>query len=195
MMEEGQALSSTFEDAMVYAAVAHAGLVRKGTSAPYLSHLLAVAALVLEDGGDETQAVGALLHDVAGDAGGRERLADVERRFGPAVAEIVEGCTDTFEQPKPDWVTRKDAYVARLPDKRPQVLRVSCADKLHNARAMHRDWHLHGDAVWQRFTAPPDRQRWYYRSLAEIFEARPEGSFLPGELRAVVDSLADAWGR
>src|SRR6202023_2199715 len=86
-----------------YAAEKHAGQTRKKTAVPYLSHLMAVAALVLEAGGDEDMAIAALLHDVVEDCGGTPTLRDVEKKFGPRVARVVEGCTDTVLDPKPPW--------------------------------------------------------------------------------------------
>lgn len=181
-------LSTRFDDALVYAHDAHRRQRRKGTRIPYVSHLLAVAATVLEHGGTEDEAIGALLHDVAEDQGGRERLADVEVRFGSAVAAIVEGCTDAWGEPKPPWRKRKESYVAHLKGTSPSVALVSAADKLHNARAILRDHRVHGDALWARFNAPRDGLLWYYSALATAFEARGDCP-LAGELREVVDRL------
>lgn len=105
-------LTSNFEKALTYAHRAHAGQVRKGSGVPYISHLLAVAALVLEAGGSEIEAIGALLHDAVEDQGGRERLDEIQKEFGPEVAAIVEGCSDAFESPKPEWWERKRKYLA-----------------------------------------------------------------------------------
>lgn len=181
-------LSTRFDEALVYAHDAHRRQRRKGTRIPYVSHLLAVAATVLEHGGTETEAIGALLHDVAEDQGGLERLADVQVRFGAAVATIVEGCTDAWGEPKPPWRERKEAYVAHLRGVSPSVALVSAADKLHNARAILRDHRVHGDALWARFNAPRDALLWYYSALAAAFEARGDCP-VAGELRDVVDTL------
>jgi (p)ppGpp synthase/HD superfamily hydrolase len=113
--------------------------------------LLGVCALVVQDGGSEDEAIGALLHDAAEDAGGQARLDDIETRFGADVASIVKGCTDTLEDPKPAWRPRKEAYLARLPEKPTSVLRVSLADKLDNARAILLDYRVHGERLWERF--------------------------------------------
>jgi (p)ppGpp synthase/HD superfamily hydrolase len=187
-------LTGRFEEALVYAVRAHAGQTRKGSETPYASHVIAVASLVLEDGGSEDEAIGALLHDTAEDAGGRERLADVTARFGPLVGEIVEGCTDTFETPKPPWRARKEAYLEKLPDEPLHVLRVSCADKVHNARSILLDWHEHGEAVWEGFTAGKDEQRWYYHSLAGVYGSILAGSALTREFQRTVQALEAAWG-
>ena len=179
-----------FDNALAYAAEAHAGQVRKGTSIPFLAHLLAVAAIALEDGGDEDIAIGALLHDVAEDAGGEGRLADVRARFGERVAAIVAGCSDTFETPKPPWRVRKEAYIAHLGTAGEDVLRVSLADKVHNVGAIVRDHELVGDELWARFH-PDSDQLWYYRSLAEVFERRRPG-VRAAELSRLVSALERA---
>jgi (p)ppGpp synthase/HD superfamily hydrolase len=158
-----------------------------------VSHLLAVAALVLEDGGSEDEAIGALLHDVAEDGGGWERLSDVRARFGDPVAEIVAGCSDTFEDPKPPWPERKLAYLRRLRTEPEPVLRVSLADKLHNARAMLRDWDRDGEATFARFRADKESQRWYFVSLLELYESRLPGDGLVGEFRKAVERIANEW--
>jgi (p)ppGpp synthase/HD superfamily hydrolase len=180
-------------DALAYAAHAHAGQLRKGTQIPYVSHLLAVCALVLEDGGSEDEAIAALLHDVAEDQGGEERLADVRERFGEGVAAIVAACSDTFASPKPEWRQRKQAYVAALEPKPKPVLRVAAADKLHNARAMLADWRERGDAFFVRFNAGKDDQLWYYRALADVFARRLPQSRLTRELVEVVTELQRGW--
>jgi hypothetical protein len=181
------------EAAFTYACHVHAGDVPKGTRIPYVAHLLAVAAIVLESGGSEDEAIAALLHDAAEDHGGLGRLADIQARFGDAVARIVAGCADTFESPKPCWRPRKEAYVARLRLEPDSVLRVSLADKLHNARAMARDWEAEGDDLFCRFKAGKEEQRWYYGALADVFAERLPDDPLATELGAVVERLRAAW--
>jgi (p)ppGpp synthase/HD superfamily hydrolase len=161
-------LTDRFVQALMYAARVHAGQKRKGT-APYIAHLMGTAALTLEYGGDEDQAIAALLHDAPEDQGGRERLNDIREKFGEHVALIVEGCTDSWEQPKRPWRERKENYIRHLPDAHPDVLLVSCADKLYNTRAIIKDFRLHGDALWQRFNGKKDGTLWYYRTLADLF--------------------------
>ncbi|WP_058557196.1 HD domain-containing protein [Thiohalocapsa sp. ML1] len=181
-------LSPRFEDALIYATRLHATQTRKGSGVPYISHLLAVAGLVLEAGGGEDHAIAALLHDAAEDQGGLATLAAIRARFGDAVADIVAACSDTFEEPKPPWHARKRAYLEHLRDAPPAVRLVSCADKLHNARAIAADYRRHGDALWQRFNAGPDDILWYYRELSAIFNAQgPE--HLAAELALVVAEL------
>lgn len=180
--------STRFKDALAYASDAHALQMRKGTSIPYIAHLLAVAGIALEHGATEDEAIGALLHDTAEDAGGQERLADVATRFGPAVATIVEGCTDTYEEPKPAWRPRKEAYLAHLETASSSVLLVSASDKLHNARAILSDHRAIGPAIWTRFNGGRDGTLWYYRAFADVFVRRLPGR-LAAELAEVVAQL------
>ena len=189
-----QTLSDRFREALVYADEAHEGQTKKGGDVPYVSHLLAVTAMVLETGGDEDEAIAALLHDAAEDQGGSERLDDIRTRFGDRVAEIVEACSDTLDDPKPPWKPRKEAFLARFEAERDQgILRVEVADKLHNARQILRDLRTTGDRVWDRFNAPKQCQLWYYRSLVRVLRKNAD-SPLVDELDAVVTEIEDRSG-
>ncbi len=168
-------LGSRFETALVYAAHVHGGQCRKGTTVPYVAHLLGVTSLVLEDGGDEDEAIGALLHDAAEDQGGVDRLRDIEARFGERVAGIVAGCSDTLVSPKPPWTARKAAYVAKLETEPAEVLRVSLADKVFNSRAIVRDVEALGPGTWSRFNAPRADLAAHHRALLDVFSRRFEG--------------------
>lgn len=158
-----------FEEALIYAALVHAGQKRKGTGVPYITHLLAVAAIVGENGGTEDEAVAALLHDAPEDQGGEERLADIRARFGEEVAEIVGGCSDTFESPKPPWPGRKKAYIRHIRQAPASVRLVSVADKLHNARSVLSDYRESGENLWERFNGGREGTLWYYGALVEAF--------------------------
>ena len=185
-------LTERFQEAFILASMLHAQQKRKGTDIPYLSHLLGVTALVLEDGGDEDQAIAALLHDAVEDQGGLKTLEDIRQKFGHHVAEIADGCSDSYTQPKPPWKQRKAAYLARLRQASPDIVRVSLADKLHNARSIHSDLQRHGKSTWRRFNGGREGTLWYYRSLVEIYE---ECSASPNvaELRRVVQAI-EAFG-
>lgn len=183
-------LSPRFEEALVYAAQVHARQLRKGTPVPYVSHILIVAGIVLENGGDEDEAIAALLHDAVEDQGGDERLADIRGRFGDRVADIVRGCSDTTTRPKPPWEGRKRRYLAHLPSASPSERLVSAADKLANARAILADYRVAGDAVWTRFNASRDQILWYYRELVNAFR-EAGGPPLVDELDRVVRTLED----
>lgn len=126
---------------------------------------MAVAALVIEAGGNEDLAIAALLHDAVEDQGGKETLARIRRDFGDHVAGIVAGCSDADTMPKPPWRPRKEQYVERIQSAHPDIRLVSAADKLHNARSILADLRLLGDAVWERFTGRKDGTLWYYRSM------------------------------
>jgi (p)ppGpp synthase/HD superfamily hydrolase len=186
-------LGERFQAALVLAAELHRAQLRKQTQIPYVSHLLAVCALVIEDGGDEDEAIAALLHDAVEDQGGAPTLAHIRDRFGDRVAAIVDGCSDTDQTPKPPWRLRKEAYLAHLadPSTSASVLRVSAADKLHNARSVLAERHVVGDLVWDRFNAGREEQLWYYRALVEVLRTRYPGR-LTDELADVVQRLGQS---
>lgn len=177
-----------FEAALVFAARLHAKQNRRGSGVPYISHLLSVAALVLEDGGDEDEAIAALLHDAVEDQGGKRTLKKIHRRFGEKVARIVDGCTDTDKTPKPPWRKRKESYIAHIRHAPPEVRRVSLADKLHNSRAILADLRRYGDEVWKRFTGGKEGTLWYYRTLVQSYR-EAGNSYLLEELERVVSEL------
>jgi (p)ppGpp synthase/HD superfamily hydrolase len=165
-----------FADALQLAETLHRSQVRKSTTIPYIGHLLIVAGLVIEAGGDEDTAIAALLHDAVEDQGGAATLALIRSRFGDRVAGIVEACSDTATVPKPPWRARKEAYVASIPHKSPDALLVSLADKVHNARAILADHHDLGDEIYSRFSGGRDGTLWYYRALADAFRPLGHGS-------------------
>jgi (p)ppGpp synthase/HD superfamily hydrolase len=181
-------LTPRFEEAFSYAHHLHASQKRKGTEIPYIAHLMSVSAMVIEDGGDEDQAIAGLLHDAVEDQGGQATLEEIRRRFGERVATIVESCTDADVIPKPPWRQRKEAYIAHVRTAPPEVRRVSSADKLHNARAILADFRREGDRLWERFNGGRDGTLWYYRALVQAFrEAGP--SQIVEELDRVVSEL------
>ena len=169
MVEALLSYGEKFEEALLYAARLHRDQTRKGTDTPYVTHLLAVASIIGESGGTENEVVAALLHDAPEDRGGKERLQDIRKRFGDEVAEIVAGCTDTYEDPKPEWRPRKEAYVAHVATAPASVQLVSAADKLHNARSILADLRSRGDELWDRFTGDKEGTLWYYRALVEAY--------------------------
>jgi (p)ppGpp synthase/HD superfamily hydrolase len=171
-------LSQRFEDALVYTARLHAKQIRKGTTIPYVSHLLSVAGIVLEHGGNEVEAIAALLHDAIEDQGGADTREEIRRRFGDAVVLIVDGCTDAEAIPKPPWKERKEQYIARLSHASPSILLVSAADKLHNARAILGDYRALGENLWDRFNGGKEGTLWYYKSLVDAFKQAAAGTAL-----------------
>lgn len=187
-------LGARFAEALTLAHELHAGQVRKGTAIPYVSHVLAVASIVLDHGGDEDQAIAALLHDAVEDCGGAPVLAEIRRRFGESVARIVAACSDTDQTPKPPWQARKEAYLAHLCDAPASVRLVSAADKLHNARAILADYREIGETLWERFNPTKEQTLWYYRALVTTFAANGSSALVSELDRTVreIERLAGA---
>ena len=183
-----------FEEALKYAARVHRDQTRKGTGVPYVTHLLAVAAIVGENGGSENEVIAALLHDAAEDQGGEVRLEDIRERFGDEVVGIVAGNTDTYEDPKPPWRERKEAYVARIAREPDPVRLVSAADKLHNARSVLADLRTMGDALWERFNGGKEGTLWYHRALVKAFTTTGTNAVVE-ELDRVVGELERLAGK
>lgn len=177
-------LTPRFEEALVVANSLHRNQRRKGTDIPYIAHLLGVAAIALEIGADEDQAIAALLHDAVEDQGGQPTLQAIRTRFGDRVAAMVEANTDgepdTTTGVKLPWRERKEAYLAGMAHKSADALLVSLADKTHNARAILDDLVVHGDTLWDRFNSGRDGSLWYYDALARAFAERLPG---PGAAR------------
>ncbi len=187
-------LGTRFEQALVFATRKHSGQTRKKTQAPYISHLLIVAGLVLEAGGDEDLAIAALLHDTVEDCGGAPVLKEIRRRFGKRVAHVVDGCTDTDETPKPPWRKRKEEYLKHLRTADQDTRLVSAADKLHNARSVLTDYREIGDLIWERFAGERTGTLWYYRALAKEFRRR-KANRVTAELFRTVRELGAATRR
>jgi (p)ppGpp synthase/HD superfamily hydrolase len=181
-------LTSRFSEALGYVAALHAAQVRKVSGEPYISHLLAVAALVMEYGGSEDEAVAALLHDAVEDQGGAATLEEIRRRFGDAIAAIVEGCSDTAESPKPPWRQRKDAHIAHLRNASPSVRLVVAADRLHNVRSLVREYRRRGEELWKKFHGGRDGTLWYSRAVAEVLR-QAEPAPIVDELDRAIEEL------
>ena len=184
-------LGPRLQRAFRYAAEKHAGQTRKQSAVPYLSHLMAVASLVLEAGGDEDLAIAGLLHDVVEDGGGMPRLHEVRKQFGPRVAKIVEGCTDSFGEPKPEWVERKKDYLREVKHVGVETRLVSASDKLHNVRTILADYRQHGEAIWTRFSGKKEGTLWYYRALSDEYQRRSPNR-ITAELEIAVAELERA---
>jgi len=181
-------LGPRFLRAFLFAAEMHAGQGRKASTVPYIAHLMGVASLVLEAGGDEDLAIAALLHDVVEDCGGAPMLKEVRRRFGKRVAKIVEGCTDTDIDPKPPWRARKENYLWHLRRADQDTRLVSAADKLHNVRSILTDYRDAGESIWARFNGGRDGTLWYYRALLDEF-LRSKPNRIARELELAVNDL------
>ncbi|TPG34222.1 HD domain-containing protein [Mycolicibacterium hodleri] len=182
-------LNERFNEALVYAADLHRTQTRKGGDIPYLGHLLSVASLVIEGGGTQNQAIAGLLHDSVEDQGGAPILAEIREKFGDEVATIVGECSDTDVVPKPPWEQRKQHYIDHLAEASDATILVSLADKLDNARAILRDYRVHGDGLWERFNVKDSQKHlWYYRSLLAVFKDRND-TWLVAELDRVFGEL------
>jgi (p)ppGpp synthase/HD superfamily hydrolase len=164
----GKTFSKKFAVALSYAARAHARQFRKRTGRPYIGHLLGVTSIVIEYDGDEEMAVAALLHDAVEDQGGMPRLREIHRKFGRRVAHIVDGCTDSYTQPKLPWMERKHAYVVRVGSESAEVRLVCAADKLANVRETLHDVRTQGQSVFERFAGKKEGTLWYYRELVRV---------------------------
>ena len=167
-----------FLDAFKVAAEKHKDGVRKGTTIPYISHLLAVGALVIEYGGTEVQAGAALLHDVIEDTDLKDTFF-LGALVGPEIVKIVVACTDSFEEVKLPWRERKEKYIAHLQEMITEpvtnaAILVALADKVHNAETTANMVLLEGLTAKQIFVSPPfnagvDEQKWWYTSLVKAF--------------------------
>ena len=183
-------LGPRFLRAFEFAASKHARQTRKASTIPYVAHLMGVAALVLEAGGDEDQAIAALLHDVVEDCGGAPMLRQVRRRFGNRVAKIVDGCTDADTYPKPPWRERKERYLKHLVTADADTRLVSAADKLNNVRSILADYRETGESVWVRFNGGREGTLWYYRTLLDIF-TQGQSNRVVRELKLAVEELEE----
>jgi len=186
-------LGPRFLRAFQFAAEKHRGQTRKASTIPYVAHLMGVASLVLEAGGDEDLAIAALLHDVVEDCGGELMLKEVRRRFGSRVAKIVDGCTDAYVIPKPPWRERKESYIRRLKTEGAETRLVSAADKLNNVRSILSDYRALGESVWSRFNGGREGTIWYYRTLRDEF-LREKPNRITRDLALAVNELETLTG-
>jgi (p)ppGpp synthase/HD superfamily hydrolase len=182
-------LTQRFEQALVYATQLHTRQYRKDERVPYLAHLLSVAALVLEQGGDEDEAIAALLHDAVEDQGGKKTRAEIQQRFGDRVTAIVDGCTELSTLPKPSWKDRKMTYLHQLQHASAAVRRVSLADKLHNARSLLALLHQEGTPIWTRFNGGREGTLWYYQSLNQIYQTT-SSDYFSQEFERTISAIA-----
>lgn len=183
-------LGERFEEALQFSARLHQSQTRKTNGAPYVSHLMAVAALVLQDGGTEDEAIAALLHDAAEDQGGDETLTMIQVMFGETVTEIVASCSDTIEDPKPPWRERKEKHIGHIQQASSAVHRVILADKLHNARSVLRDLREMGEKLWDKFKGEKEGTLWYYRRMHTVLSEHNQG-YLVDELGRVLDKIEE----
>jgi len=171
-------LSRKFESALAFANQVHAHQKRKDSGAPYFAHVIGVAALVLEDGGSEEEAIAALLHDTAEDQGGQAMLDEIAERFGKTIAQIVAECSDTLISPKPPWQARKENHINGLRTARPETIRIMLADKVYNSRNLLRSLQERGEIVWENFKGGRDGTIWYFQQMYAVFAETKSGYML-----------------
>jgi (p)ppGpp synthase/HD superfamily hydrolase len=188
MHKQSNILSDHFLSAFEFAYELHRVQLRKGSEIPYMSHLMGVAALVMEDGGDETESIAALLHDSVEDQGGTATLEKVKQKFGERVASIVEFCTDSMETPKPPWKDRKLAVIEKVGQAGDSEFKVLIADKLHNLRSIRNAVQRYGEGVWGRFKGGHEGSMWYYRQLLTSFKERGKHPYLD-EIEVIINHL------
>ena len=186
-------LTNRFQDAMLYATEQHRDQPRKSTTITYICHPLGVASLVLEAGGDEDQAIAALLHDVPEDCGGEIRLIEIAEKFGPRVEKIVRGCSDSLvadPEEKAPWKDRKEVHINHLESADIDILTVTAADKAHNARSIATDLQNQGFTLWSRFNANREDIIWYYQSVYEVLERKKVSSVLLTPLQNAIEIMS-----
>jgi (p)ppGpp synthase/HD superfamily hydrolase len=185
-------LTDRFQKAMAYATEFHKDQTRKSTAITYICHPFGVASLVLEAGGDEDQAIAALLHDIPEDCGGEPRLKEISEMFGLRVEKIVRGCSDSLvEDPeeKAPWRERKEVHINHLYDADLDTLTVTAADKAHNARSIATDLQNQGPSLWNRFNADRASIIWYYESVYTVLQAKGVSVALLTPLRSAIDVM------
>lgn len=169
--------------AFSFARELHKNLVREGTTIPYLSHLMSVASIVLDHGGDESEVIGAFFHDAAAAEGEAARLVTIRERHGDKVANIVRGCSFSYEVPRPPWKRRKEIYLVRLEvEWNTSVILVSCADNLDNLRALYKDYLNSGESIWERYSEGRENTIWYYEALLTVYGKHMVEKRLPERL-------------
>lgn len=182
-------MTDRFSEAVAFANSLHRHQLRKGNGCPYIAHLLAVASLVIEAGGTEDESIAALLHDAVEDQGGASTAAEIRRRFGDRVADIVDACSEDRSSGW-TWADRKSSAIRHAASADASTLLVLSADKLHNARSLAAECRASGDRVWGRFLGGRDGTLWYFRGMADSI-ARAGGSPLLGELRLAIRDLEE----
>jgi (p)ppGpp synthase/HD superfamily hydrolase len=189
-------LTERFEQALLFAARAHAKQTRKGCDIPYFAHLMSVAALVLEHGGGEAEAIAALLHDAVEDQGGEAMMGRIEKAFGPKVGALVRGCSEQVASPKPPWLHRKLDYIDRIAHAEPSVRLIVLADKVHNTRDLLADYRRRGVVTFERFTGGARGAIWFYRATADALSKAqpPVAGPLVEELERCVSELERVTG-
>lgn len=181
------ALGERFEAALIYALRLHKAQRRKVTGAPYICHLLAVAAIVIEAGADEDCAIAALLHDAVEDQGGSSTLLAIEKQFGQQVAAYVSACSAPSRSTHQDWRSHKLTYLAQIEAAPLTVKQIVLADKLHNGRDLLSNLSQFGPQVWEAFSGSPAEIIWLYQAYHRLLK---EAGLRTEALAAAIEQLA-----
>ena len=193
MKSKSPQISARLYEALQFIFKLHGHDARKASNIPYMSHLLSVCSIVQQDGGDEDEAIAALLHDALEDKPEETNRDEINKLFGNRVVTIIEVSIDTPLDyqggVKPPWHQRKEAYLAHVRSTDPNLLRVTVADKVDNARAILADYQRLGEEMWKRFNAGKDDQLWYYESCISAYEAAGYQGPLLEELRRLVSLI------
>ncbi|MBX3118294.1 MAG: HD domain-containing protein [Fimbriimonadaceae bacterium] len=188
-------LTERFQEALRFANEVHSRQVRKHKDVPFIAHLLGVCSIVMEYGGDEDEAIAALLHDAPEDQGGQPMLDEIRAKFGDVVADIVEEASEPLHLGKASWPTRKQAYIEAIATRSQSGCLVTLADKIHNVQSLLMVLELDGDKMWQAFSASKDDSIGFYRRLADAFEERckefPELRLMSRRFHGLVELLCE----
>lgn len=192
-LKKSPQLSEPLYKALQFTFKLHGRDTRKASNVPYLAHLLSVCAMTQQDGGDEDEAIAALLHDALEDKPEETSRAEIAELFGERVLTIIESSIDTPPDykggAKLPWRERKEAYLAHVRSADSSLLRVTIADKIDNARAILAEYGRVGDELWKRFNAGRDDQLWYYESAVAAYDAAGYRGPLLEELRRLVAEM------
>lgn len=171
LMEETAQISKNIEtrhglrrmhNAIIFAAKAHEGQVRKGTSMPYIVHPMEVMKILTDNKCDETVIIAGLLHDTLEDTSTKPE--DIAKNFGQEVLDLVKS---ESEDKTKSWQERKQTTIDNLADASTEVQLICCADKLSNIISIYTDKMAIGDKVFDRFNATKDQIKWYYQKIAK----------------------------
>jgi len=122
------------DQAIAFAAIAHAGQRRKYTGDPYIVHPLEVMSIVRTVSDREDMAVAAVLHDVVEDT--PVTLREIERRFGASVSLFVDELTEVATTG--NRAQRKAAECRRLNQVSAEAQTIKVADLISNTRTIAR---------------------------------------------------------
>jgi len=195
MSDKSTQISPRLYEALQFTFKLHGHDARKASTIPYMAHLLSVCAMTQQDGGDEDEAVAALLHDALEDKPEETSRKEITELFGERVVLILEVSIDTPLDykggVKPPWRVRKEAYLAHARTVHPSLLRVTIADKIDNARSILADYGRVGNELWERFNAGREDQLWYYESAVAAYDTAGFRGPLLEELRRLVVQLRE----